>query len=226
MLAFTIPTIILAPIPGALAGRSGGRRPTLAGMTLLVLGLGVVAAGIGGSLPVVLVGLLLCGSAGGLVVAPTTNVAMASIPPDRSGMASGIMSAQRALGSTVGFAIMGSVLAAVIATTLPTKFAPYLSEPALSEAVDVVVEDANPRAVVSLMGPGKPLPDSITEQDELVAAADDSFVEGIRAAIAVGGGLVLVVLVAGFMVFPKGKKEEGAEEGEAVQLEVEEDTSP
>ena len=156
-------------------------------MTLLVLGLGVVAAGIGGALPVVLLGLLLCGCAGGLVVAPTTNVAMASIPPDRSGMASGIMSAQRALGSTAGFAIMGSVLAAVIATTLPTKFAPYLSEPALSEAVDIVVEDANPRAVVSLIGPGQPLPDgSITE--ELVAAADESFVEGIRAAIAVGGG--------------------------------------
>ena len=226
MLAFTVPTIILAPISGGLAGRSGGRRPTLAGMTLLVLGLGVVAAGIGGSLPVVLVGLLLCGCAGGLVVAPTTNVAMASIPPERSGMASGIMSAQRALGSTAGFAIMGSVLAAVVATTLPAKFAPYLSEPALSEAVDVVVEDANPRAVVSLMGPGEPLPDSITEQDELVEAADDSFVEGIRAAIAVGGGLVLVVLVAGFVVFPKGRKDEVAEEGEAARLGVEEDSSP
>ncbi len=49
-------------------------------------------------------------------------------------MASGIMSAQRALGSTAGFAIMGSVLAAVVAATLPAKFAPYLSEPALAEA--------------------------------------------------------------------------------------------
>jgi MFS family permease len=225
MLAFTVPTIIFAPISGSLAGRSGGRRPTLAGMTLLVLGLAVIAAGIGGSLVVVLLGLLLCGTAGGLVVAPTTNVAMSSIPPDRSGMASGIMSAQRALGSTAGFAIMGSVLAAVIASTLPAKFAPYLSEPALSEAVDAVVDDANPRAVVSLMGPGEPLPDTVTEQDELVDAADDSFVEGIKVAIAVGGGLVLVVLVAGFLVFPKGKKEEGSEEGEAAQLAVEEDSS-
>jgi len=60
-----------------------------------------------------------------------------------------------------------------------------------------------------------------------VDAADDSFVQGIRAAIAVGGGLVLVVLVAGFVVFPKGKKtEEVAEEGEASLLGAEEDSSP
>ena len=88
------------------------------------------------------------------------------------------------------------------------------------------MEDANPRAVVSLMGPGEPLPDTVTEQDELVDAADDAFVEGIRAAIAVGGGLVLVVLVAGFLVFPKGKKEEVAEEGEEALLGAEEDSSP
>ena len=129
MLAFTAPTIILAPIAGGLAARSGGRRPTLAGMSVLFVGLGVVVAGVGGALTVVILGLVLVGAASGLAIAPTTNIAMASIPPDRAGMASGIMSAQRALGSTTGFAIMGSVLAAVVATTLPAKFEPLLSEP-------------------------------------------------------------------------------------------------
>lgn len=221
MLAFTVPTIVLAPIAGGLAARSGGRRPTLVGMALLVAGLLVVMVGVGASLLVVVVGLLLVGTAAGLALAPTTNVAMASIPPDRSGMASGIMSAQRALGSTAGFAIMGSILAGVVAATLPGAFEPYLAEPARTEAVQVVVDNANPRAVVGLIGPGRPLPDEVAEKAELVAAADDAFVDGVRVALLVGGAVALVALVAGFLVFPKGTKNEEAEIAEAGDLEAE-----
>ena len=218
LLAFTGPTIVLAPVAGRLAGRSGARRLVLVGMICLVLGMGWVAVGIGGPLVIIVVGLLLLGVASGFVVAPTTNLAMESIPPERAGMASGILSAQRALGSTAGFAVMGSILAGVVAATLPSGFAPYLAEPELSEAVDIVVEDANPRAVVSLIGPGKPLPDSIAETPELLAAADDSFVDGIRVALAVGGTLALVVLIIGFFVFPRGIKAQEAAAAETVRL--------
>jgi EmrB/QacA subfamily drug resistance transporter len=228
MLAFTAPTIVLAPIAGNLAARSGGRGPTLGGVSLLVLGLFVVGAGVGGSLAIVVVGLLFVGAASGLAIAPTTNVAMASIPPERSGMASGIMSAQRALGSTAGFAIMGSVLAAVVATTLPAKFAPFISGPARTDAVSAVVNDANPRAVVSIIGPGRPLPDAVLQRDELVDAADDAFTQGIRIALLVGGALSVAVLVAGFLVFPKGTGEVTAEREESTHLAAVEDvrTSP
>ena len=222
MLAFTVPTIVLAPIAGGLAARQGGRRPTLAGLTLLVTGLAVVIVGVGNPLGIVILGLFLVGAAAGLAIAPTTNVAMASVPPDRAGMASGIMSAQRALGSTTGFAIMGSVLAAVIATTLPARFEPYVSQPPRQELVDQVVEDANPRAVTSLIGPGKPLPDDVTKTDELVDAADDAFVRGMRIALIIGGVLTLGALIAGFFVFPRGTKDESADEAEATHIEVEE----
>ena len=168
----------------------------------------MIAAGVGGALALVLIGLALTGTAGGLAVAPTTNVAMASVPADRSGMASGIMSAQRALGSTAGFAIMGSVLAAVVAATLPSNLTPLLADPPRQQVVETVVDDANPRAVVSLIGPGKPLPDEIAQTDELVDAADDSFVAGIRAALAVAIVLTLGALVAGYRVFPRGHKED------------------
>ena len=150
---------------------------------------------------------------------------MASIPPDRAGMASGIMSAQRALGSTAGFAIMGSVLAAVIATTLPARFEPYVSEPPRQQLVDQVVEDANPRAVTSLIGPGKPLPDDISKQDELVDAADDAFIRGMRIALIIGAVLTLGALIAGFFIFPRGARDESDEETEATDLAVEEATS-
>jgi EmrB/QacA subfamily drug resistance transporter len=225
MLAFTAPTIVLAPIAGGLAAREGGRRPTLAGLTLLVIGLGVVTVGVGNPLGILIVGLFLVGVAAGLSVAPTTNVAMASIPPDRAGMASGIMSAQRALGSTAGFAVMGSVLAAVVATTLPARFEPYISQPPRQEVVDQVVEDANPRAVTSLIGPGKPLPDDVSKSSELVAAADDAFSRGIRAALLVGAVLTLGALIAGFFIFPRGTKDESDDAAEAAKLETEEAAS-
>ena len=161
LLAFTVPMIVLSPLAGAIAARDGGRRPTLAGVTALILGLLVIIVGIGRPLYIIIIGLLLIAVATGLSLSPTTNVAMSSIPPDRAGMASGIMSAQRALGSTAGFAIMGSVLAAVVGSVLPGKFEPFLAEPARTVAVEAVVDDANPRAVVALIGPGKPLPDAV-----------------------------------------------------------------
>ncbi len=225
MLAFTVPVIILAPIAGGIAARSGGRRPTLGGLVLLVVGLAIIVIGVGGPVIVVLVGLALVGGSSGLALTPTTNEAMSSIPADRSGMASGIMSAQRALGSTAGFAIMGSVLAAVVAATLPAKFAPYLEEPGRQVAVQAVVDGANPRAVVGLIGPGRPLPDAVAARSELVDAADDAFVEGIRAALAVGGALAVAALVAGYLVFPKGPRDDAAEEHEAERLEAEEEVT-
>jgi hypothetical protein len=133
-------------------------------------------------------------------------------------MASGIMSAQRALGSTAGFAIMGSVLAAVVGSVLPAKFEPFLPEPARTEAVQAVVDDANPRAVVALIGPGKPLPDAVAERQELVDAADDAFAEGIRAALTVGLVLSILVLIAGAKVFPRGVTEEVSEVDESRAL--------
>ena len=33
MLAFTVPTIVLAPVAGGLAAQLGGRRPTLVGLS-------------------------------------------------------------------------------------------------------------------------------------------------------------------------------------------------
>jgi EmrB/QacA subfamily drug resistance transporter len=205
LLTQTVPVMIFAPIAGAVAGAVGGRLPTLGGLAAGAVGSAIIIVGIGGSLVFVGAGLALLGLAGAFGVATATNVAMESVPPERAGMASGILSAQRALGSTAGFAIMGSVLAAVVASTLPDRFAPYLSAADRSQAVEIVVEDANPRAVASIIGPGKPLPSNVASVPELVEAADDAFVEGIRYAIATGLVLSVLALLAAWFVLPKGR---------------------
>jgi EmrB/QacA subfamily drug resistance transporter len=223
MLAMTVPTVILAPLAGRLAARFGGRRPTLVGLSCLIGGLGLLAAGLGGTFALVIIGLALLGVASGLVITPTTSVAMSSVPTDRAGMASGIMSAQRALGSTAGFAIMGTMLALVVSYELPGRFEPLISNASeRAAAIDQVVDDANPRAVVALIGPGRPLPDAVSAEPELLAAADAAFVSGMRAALGVGIVIALGALIAGFVVFPRGERAEVIQEqGEVAALERE-----
>ncbi len=98
---------------------------------------------------------------------------------------------------------MGSILAGVIASTLPDKFAPYVPEPDLTTEVDAVVDSANPRAVVSVIGRAQPLPQPVRDRAELLAAADDAFVQGIRLALLIGAGLAVAILVAAFVILPR-----------------------
>ncbi len=164
MLAMTIPTIVLSPLSGRIVAARGARLPTLVGLSTVVVGTGILAASDASQVWVVLLGLAFVGAAGGLAVPSATGEAMGSIPPERSGMASGILSSQRALGSTAGFAIMGSVLAIVVSTTLSGALESIIPNAADRQAVvDRVADDADPQAVASLIGPGKPLPDNVTQ---------------------------------------------------------------
>lgn len=218
MLANTIPTIILAPIAGRIAARRGGRNPTLAGVAVAIVGMVLIGVGAPIALWIVLVGLALLGAGGGLAIAPATNVAMSSIPEERAGMASGIMSAQRALGSTAGFAIMGSILAVVVAGQLPKDLSTVVPD-AKDRAVVVehIVADANPQAAIGVIGPGRLLPDpgGAVYVDEVVDGADDAFTSGVRIAELTAALLGLGALVFGWIAFPRGvlAREEEAEAG-------------
>ena len=70
---------------------------------------------------------------------------------------------------------------------------------------------------MGLIGPGKPITDvPASNIDGVVDAADDAFVEGIRAALAAAAGLVGLTLVAGFVFFPKGRRVVVDEEADAL----------
>lgn len=206
MISMTAPSIVAAPIAGRMTGTHGPRLPTLLGVGSICLGTMVLVLSTGGPIVFTLVGLALTGVAGSLAVAPATAIAMSAAPPERSGMASGIISVQRALGSTAGFAIMGSVLAAVVALVLPQAFRDELPDRNERERVaQVVAQEANPRAVASLIGPGRELPDDVRVDEQLLAAADDTFVAGMRVAWALGFVVVTIAFVLGWWRFPRSR---------------------
>ncbi len=221
LLSFSLPTIVMAPVAGRLAARFGGRRPTLAGIALVCLATATLAIGSGHDLGITVAGLLMVGLGAGLSVAPATAVAMASISPDRSGMASGILSAQRALGSTAGFAVMGSLLALVVSAQLPGNLEHVIPRAAeRREVVRDVVDASNPQAVPSVIARAPSASSDISSRADIVAAADGAFDDGIRLAELAGLVLALAALVFGWFVFPRAVKREHEEElTEASDLE-------
>lgn len=192
---------------GRMMGIVGSRRLILFGLLAQIVGFGVLIAGMGQSTPLVVLGLVFSSLGSALCLTPITSLAMTAVPAERAGMASGIMSAQRALGSTVGFAVLGSVLAASLTTTLSAHLAGAIPDPAeRREVAATIIGNANPRAYAAEIGPGRPIHhmDPATEAS-ILAAADRDFVEGIRLSLGAAVVLLCVVLAAGLKWFPRGK---------------------
>ena len=176
----------------------------------------------GGSTVALLLGLGLTGLGTAFCMTPATTLAMTSVPPERAGMASGIMSAQRAIGSTVGFAVFGSILAAWVGATLDRDLAQVLPDSAERAAVaQAIVRGATPTAHAAEIGPRRPIthPDPRTEA-AIVAVADRDFVQGIRVALALAVALLAALWVAGYLGYPRAARAMTDAEREARKLEA------
>src|SRR3954470_6730156 len=104
--------VVSAPAP-ALTARHG-RSVVAAGGAALTAGLAALAlataeVGVGGSIVVLVPGLLLVGAGIGLCFTPLTSTVMAAIEPERAGAASGAMSTTQQVGYGLGVAITGVV---------------------------------------------------------------------------------------------------------------------
>jgi len=225
ILPFSIGTTIFALVSGRLVGHFGARRPVLFGLGALILGLLALVASGSGSVPFVLLGFALCGIGAGLSVTPVTTIAMTSVPPQRAGMASGIMSAQRAIGSTVGYAVLGTVLAAWLTATLDPDLAPVIPNTTeRQEVAAAIVSSANPHAHVAEIVPRHPImhrdPDM---QEAIVTVADGDFVQGIRVALLIAVALLSLNLLAGWRGFPRGAGALKEAKQEETKLAVSED---
>jgi EmrB/QacA subfamily drug resistance transporter len=226
LLPYSITCTLVALRVGRLMSVVGARRLILLGLTSQIVGFLVMIAGMAHT-PLVVVGLIFSAMGSGLCLTPITSLAMTAVPADRAGMASGIMSAQRALGSTVGFAVLGSVLAATLTVTLSAHLAQALPDATeRREVADTIIGNANPRAYAAEIGPGRRIQhiDPATQR-AILAAADSDFVEGIRISLAAAVVVLVLVLAAGYAWFPRGKGADLADaKHEAGAIEAEEET--
>ena len=109
-LPITALSFFVAPVAGRLAVRIAPRL--LLGTGLVLVGIGLVlmsAVDAGSDWTVLLGGFVAAGFGIGMINAPLTQVAVGVVPPERSGMASGINNTFRQVGIATGIAALGAI---------------------------------------------------------------------------------------------------------------------
>jgi EmrB/QacA subfamily drug resistance transporter len=106
-------TAVLPPISGRILARRGARLP------LVIGGVGIAAGGgllltldVDTSLVLVVAAYVVFGLGFGMVNAPITNTAVSGMPLEQAGVAAGVASTSRQVGSVLGVAVLGSLVTA------------------------------------------------------------------------------------------------------------------
>lgn len=114
ILPVTAPMVFISPFSGRLIGRFGARGLMSAGMVFGTAGLVVLTRiDAGSSYAMVLAGYLLFGIAIGLVYAPMSTAAMAVMPGEKVGIASGVLAMDRIVAGSLALAATGAAFHAL-----------------------------------------------------------------------------------------------------------------
>jgi len=196
MLPLAAGLAVAAPRGAALAEHLGTKRVVAAGMVLNGCGLGLFALiRIDTGYPMVALSLILMGLGMGATMAPATESVMGAVPAAQAGVGSAVNDAVRQLGSTLGIAVLGTVLATRYSAELTPKLGSLGS---ISEAVKKEMLD-------SIAG-GHTAANSLLHPALIRGAADSAFVSAmaVTALIAAGAALAGAGVVAVFLPSREG----------------------
>ncbi|MEC3979432.1 MFS transporter [Amycolatopsis sp. H20-H5] len=117
---FALGSAVSAAVAGRLVPRFG-RRLTVTGLSLVILGLVVVAL-VAGRVPagdvglVIALPLLLAGIGGGMVISPNTTLSLECVPTSMAGVAGGALQTGQRMGTAIGTAVLATVFHSVVGT--------------------------------------------------------------------------------------------------------------
>lgn len=112
--------MLIFPNVGRFLGKKVSSREILA-LGLMIVGVGSLVTSLGahsGNWSIVMCGMFLIGSGGGLLNGETQKAIMSTVSRERAGMASGISTTARFTGILLGFAVLSGVLASAVRTHL------------------------------------------------------------------------------------------------------------
>jgi MFS family permease len=113
--------ILVAPRAPQLVQRFGARATVAGGLAVVAMGIVILAMLPGApSYAQVAIGMGITASGMALVMTPTTELLMSSVPTTRAGMGAAMNDTTRELGGSLGVAVLGSVLASQYASNIST----------------------------------------------------------------------------------------------------------
>ncbi len=189
LLPFSVIMIALAPRSPVFTGRFGTRRVVATGFVVQSLGFAVaMALGVDSSYWLLLAAVAPMAAGMALLMPPTTNAIVSSLPQDKAGVASAVNDTTREVGGAVGIALMGTLVTVGYQSAM-SGAADGLPEPLAELAEDSVGGAA--RAAAQL-DPEVAAP--------LVEQANAAFVDGTTVAfgVAVVLGLVMAAVIGRF----------------------------
>jgi DHA2 family multidrug resistance protein-like MFS transporter len=136
----------------------------------------------------------------GPVITLSTDVVVASAPPERAGMASGVSETGNELGSALGIALLGSIVTAV-----------YRSQ--LGAAIPFGVTNSSAAAAKNSLGSAHNVAGGFHES--LVQAANSAFTDGLEVAAAASGALMLGAAVVAWLFLVRRQASGGETQFEA-----------
>ena len=201
--ALAVGTFFSSAVTPQLTRRLGARaivRVGLAAEAIAVGGLALaVSPGVSGFTIAAL--LFLYGVGVGLATAQLTSVILADVPVDESGQASGLQSTVRQLGSSLGVAILGTLLIVSLGHITERNLADAGVSDAQAAPVTAAVRDSLGAAIPSLVADG-------TTADAGTAASD-AMITATRITTGVASGVLLLGLAA-TLALPRERKGAGA----------------
>ncbi len=207
LLGLAAGAFIGGPSAAALASKFGARRVVTTGMGFEATGIFTLGLLFSRSVSgwVLAPALFVYGIGVGLATAQLTSVILADVPRAQSGQASGMQSTFRQVGSAIGIALLGSLLATGLASGTRIRLGELgLPQPAVNGIAQSVKSSAGQSLAQIRQQPNS---------DQVVVAVEDAFVHAARTVSYVATGFVLF----GFSIswfLPKNQDGEEAEEQE------------
>ncbi|MFJ6948536.1 MFS transporter [Streptomyces wuyuanensis] len=197
-----LPAAIGAVATGLVAGRFARRfsvRSVVAG-GLAAVGVALAVLTVIGSstgYPLLGAALLVVGVGAGFSFTVTADVILSSVPKEQAGSASAVSETAYELGAALGIALLGSIVTGVYRDFATPSGVPADVASAAHESLGGAVEAA---AVLPAH-----------QRAELVGAAQEAFVEGLRLAAGVGAAVLLATAVAAWFLMRGQKLADGVE---------------
>ncbi|MFD7116753.1 MFS transporter [Streptomyces sp. NPDC059922] len=209
MMPMAIMMMTTSGLAPKMAAKTGARSTMTMGVALATLGLALMAlfVSVEGGYLSILAGMLAMGIGMGLSMTPSTEAITSSLPRARQGVASALNDVTREFGTALGVAMLGALLANGYRGAIDAK-------------LDGIPTDAADTAREGIANAIEVAPRTGSHAQDLIHAAQLSFVDGWQQAMWTGAAVMGVLLVYVAVRGPKNTTPAQADEETAPEAEA------